>query len=109
MSSVRKRLMWFGELSSEMKVWMFSRKTCSQDQAGTHTRALTFCDAFTGNTTSTHLWAVVVNQVQVDPQLPHALKRISEPQTDNENPKKTNSTLRQSSNFLFEMFNPREG
>lgn len=42
-------------------------------------------------TTSTHLWVVVMDEVQVDPQLPHALKRISEPQTDNKNPKKTNS------------------
>lgn len=48
-------------------------------------------------TTSTHLWVVVIEEVQVDPQLPHALKRISEPQTDNKNPKKTNSVQVQTS------------
>lgn len=44
LSSVRKRLMWFVELSSEMKARMFSRKTCSRaehEPAATHTRALT--------------------------------------------------------------------
>lgn len=29
-----------------------------------------------------YLWVVIVNEVQVDPQLPHTLKGISEPQTD---------------------------
>ncbi len=28
-----------------------------------------------------YLWVVVINEVQVDPQLPHTLKGISEPQT----------------------------
>lgn len=31
----------------------------------------------------TYLWVVVINEVQVDPQLPHTLKSISEPQTEN--------------------------
>lgn len=38
---------------------------------------------------STYLWVVVIKKVQVDPQLPHALKRISEPQTKNEKAKTT--------------------
>lgn len=37
-----------------------------------------------------HLWVVVINEVQVDPQLPHTLKGISEPQTEKH---KTSGTL----------------
>lgn len=48
------------------------------------------------NTSSTYLWVVVIDKVEVDPQLPHALKRISEPQTKNKNPKKTKVTPHQS-------------
>lgn len=29
-----------------------------------------------------HLWVVIIDEVEVDPQLPHALKGISEPQTE---------------------------
>lgn len=28
------------------------------------------------------LWVVVVDEVQVDPQFPHGLKSVSEPQTE---------------------------
>lgn len=52
--------MWFVELSSEMKVWMFSRKTCSRAehaQAATHTRALTFYDEVTQPLHTFGLWS----------------------------------------------------
>lgn len=53
------------------------------------------CHKTTLHTTKpfTYVWVVVINEVQVDPQLPHTLKGISEPQTENNKTKHAGHSL----------------